>query len=66
MQLITQLRTDLAADTDVTAIFLAPTPRQLAALLRDQHGFEDTELGEDGLADLGLSAAEADAASFAD
>jgi amino acid adenylation domain-containing protein len=55
MRLITQLRNELAVDTDVTAIFLAPTPGQLAALLRDKHGLEDTELGEDGLAGLDLA-----------
>ena len=41
-------------DLDVAAVFLAPTPRQLAALLRDKHGLEDAELdaeGLDGLAD---------------
>jgi acyl carrier protein len=52
MQLITELRDTLAADLDVTAIFLTPTPQQLAALLRDKHGFEDTELGPDGVAGL--------------
>jgi amino acid adenylation domain-containing protein len=49
MQLITQLRGTLAVDLDVTAVFLTPTPRQLAGLLRDEHGFEDAELGEEGL-----------------
>ena len=49
MQLVARLRTDLAVDVDVPAIFLAPTPRQLAALLRDKYGLEDAELGEEGL-----------------
>jgi amino acid adenylation domain-containing protein len=49
MQLITRLRNELAVDIDVTAVFLAPTPRQLSAVLRDQHGLEDVELGEDGI-----------------
>jgi amino acid adenylation domain-containing protein len=44
MQLITQLRTVLDADLDVSAVFLTPTPQQLAELLRDKHGFEDQEL----------------------
>jgi len=48
MQLVAHLHTDLAVDTDVTAIFLAPTPRQLATLLREKHGFEDAELDADG------------------
>jgi thioesterase domain-containing protein len=33
MRLITRIRADLGVDTDVTAIFLAPTPGQLAARL---------------------------------
>jgi thioesterase domain-containing protein/acyl carrier protein len=49
MQLITRLHTDLAADADVSAIFLAPTPRQLAAFLREKNGLEDADLGEEGL-----------------
>jgi acyl carrier protein len=49
MQLITQLRAALAADLDVTAVFLTPTPQQLAGLLRDKHGFHDTDLGPDGI-----------------
>ncbi|MFL6162583.1 MAG: non-ribosomal peptide synthetase [Jatrophihabitantaceae bacterium] len=49
MQLVTRLRRDLAVDVDVTAIFLAPTPKQLAAVLRDKYGLEDVELDEQGL-----------------
>jgi amino acid adenylation domain-containing protein len=49
MQLVTQLRTALDVDLDVSAVFLTPTPRQLAALLRDQHGFQDADLGPEGL-----------------
>jgi amino acid adenylation domain-containing protein len=52
MRLITRLRNDLAVDADVTAIFLAPTPSQLAVLLRDKYGLDDVELDEDGLAGL--------------
>jgi len=48
MQLITGLRKDLAVDTDVTAIFLAPTAAQLAAVLRDKHGLPDSSIDEDG------------------
>ncbi|MCA2217971.1 non-ribosomal peptide synthetase [Jidongwangia harbinensis] len=46
MQLITRLRTDLAVDTDVTAIFLAPTPARLAVALRDRHGLVDADLDD--------------------
>ncbi|MFV2104310.1 non-ribosomal peptide synthetase [Micromonospora sp. LOL_024] len=49
MRLIARLRTELAVDADVTAVFLAPTPSQLSALLREKYGLEDVELGEDGL-----------------
>jgi amino acid adenylation domain-containing protein len=49
MRLITMLQDDLAVDIDVPTVFLAPTPRQLAGLLRDQHGLEDADLGADGL-----------------
>jgi amino acid adenylation domain-containing protein len=47
MQLVTQLRTVLDADLDVAAVFLTPTPRQLAGLLRDKHGFTDEEYLEE-------------------
>ncbi len=50
MLLITRLRTELAVDLDITAVFLTPTPRQLAAVLRDEHGFTDSDLGSDGVA----------------
>ncbi|WP_199511575.1 non-ribosomal peptide synthetase [Nucisporomicrobium flavum] len=46
MQLIAQLRKELAVDSDVSAIFLAPTPAQLTEMLRDRHGLEDTRLDE--------------------
>jgi amino acid adenylation domain-containing protein len=49
MQMVTRLRNDLAVDVDVTAIFLAPTPKQLATLLREKYGLEDVELDEQGL-----------------
>ena len=44
MQLIARLRTDLAVDPDVSTIFLAPTPADLAALLRTKHGLVDHPL----------------------
>ncbi|MFC6064418.1 non-ribosomal peptide synthetase [Streptomyces ochraceiscleroticus] len=46
MQLITSLRKDLAVDTDVTTIFLAPTVARLAAVLRDRHSLDDVPLDE--------------------
>jgi amino acid adenylation domain-containing protein len=49
MQLVTRLRSDLAVDVDVATVFLAPTPKQLSAVLRDKYGLEDVELGEQGL-----------------
>jgi amino acid adenylation domain-containing protein len=53
MQLIAKLRAALAVDLDVSVVFLAPTPQQLAALLRDKHGFDDADLGEEDLEELG-------------
>jgi hypothetical protein len=52
MQLITQVRAMLAVDLDITAVFLTPTPRQLAEVLRDKHGFADSDLGPDGVEGL--------------
>jgi acyl carrier protein len=49
MRLISVLGSELDVDLGVSAVFLAPTPRQLAALLRDKHGLDDEELGADGL-----------------
>jgi acyl carrier protein len=46
MQLVTQLREHLAVDLDVASVFLTPTPQQLAALLREKHGFDDEELAD--------------------
>jgi amino acid adenylation domain-containing protein len=52
MRLITELRSSLAVDLDITAVFLAPTPRELAGLLRDKHGFDDADLSEESLDSL--------------
>jgi amino acid adenylation domain-containing protein len=52
MRLITELRAALAVDLDITAVFLTPTPRQLAEVLRDKHGFADGDLGPDGVGGL--------------
>jgi amino acid adenylation domain-containing protein len=49
MRLVRMLDEELAVKIGVAAVFLAPTPRQLAALLRDEHGLEDAELGADGI-----------------
>ncbi|HEY3735054.1 MAG TPA: amino acid adenylation domain-containing protein [Streptosporangiaceae bacterium] len=57
MQLITKLRSTLAVDLDISDVFLTPTPQQLAGLLRGKHGFEDSDLGPDGIAGLPASAA---------
>ncbi len=53
MQLITELRRTLAVDLDVTAVFLAPAPRQLAALLAAEHGFADSVLDDPALDEIG-------------
>jgi amino acid adenylation domain-containing protein len=55
MRLIQKIDDQFDVGLDVASVFLAPTPRQLAALLRDKHGYEDEELGAggiDGLADV--------------
>jgi acyl-coenzyme A synthetase/AMP-(fatty) acid ligase len=52
LQLIAQLYAALAVDLDVSAVFLAPTAQQLAAVLRDQHGFDDADLDEESVEDL--------------
>lgn len=44
MQLVARLRSDLAVDIDVTAVFQAPAARQLAVFLRDRQGLDDVEL----------------------
>ena len=47
MRLITMMAEELEVDIGVAEVFLAPTPRQLAALLRDKHGLEDVDLDEE-------------------
>jgi acyl-coenzyme A synthetase/AMP-(fatty) acid ligase/acyl carrier protein len=49
MSLLTMMDDELEVDIGAAAVFLAPTPRQLAALLRDQHGLEDADLDEEGV-----------------
>jgi amino acid adenylation domain-containing protein len=52
MRLVTELRAGLGVDLDVATVFLNPAPRQLAAVLRDKHGFADSDLGPDGVEGL--------------
>jgi len=52
MQLVSELRAALAVDLDISAVFLSPAPRQLATVLRDKHGFADSDLGPDVAAGL--------------
>jgi amino acid adenylation domain-containing protein len=49
MRLVTQLDEELDIDLNVASVFLAPTPRQLAAHLCEAHGLQDVDLGEDGI-----------------
>jgi amino acid adenylation domain-containing protein len=43
MSLVSVLDAELDVDVGPAAVFLAPTPRQLAALLRTEHGLDDEE-----------------------
>jgi acyl-coenzyme A synthetase/AMP-(fatty) acid ligase/acyl carrier protein len=43
MRMIGVLDQELGVEVGAASVFVAPTPRQLAALLRDQHGFSDGE-----------------------
>jgi amino acid adenylation domain-containing protein len=52
MQLIARLRTAVGADLSISTVFLSPAPCQLAAVLRDEHGYHDADLGPDGVAGL--------------
>jgi amino acid adenylation domain-containing protein len=52
LQLIARLYSELAVDLDVSSVFLNPTAQQLAAVLRDKHGFDDADLDEESLDDL--------------
>jgi amino acid adenylation domain-containing protein len=60
MRLVTELRSSLAVDLDVSAIFVTPAPQQLAGLLRDQHGLDDAELTDESLDNLTSEAGAAD------
>ncbi len=52
MRLISLIDEELQADIGAAALFLAPTPRQLAALLRDKHGLDDADLDEESIEGL--------------
>jgi amino acid adenylation domain-containing protein len=52
MRLVVLLQEELAVDVAVAAVFRAPSPRDLAAVLRDEHGMQDADLGPDGLEGL--------------
>ena len=45
MRLIGVLDEELGVEVGAASVFVAPTPRKLAALLRDEHGFSDGEPG---------------------
>jgi amino acid adenylation domain-containing protein len=49
MRLISMIDDELEVDVGAAAVFLAPTPRQLAAVLRDKHGLPDDDLGAEGI-----------------
>jgi amino acid adenylation domain-containing protein len=59
MQLITRLRDELLVDTDLTAIFLAPSPAGLAVVLREVYDIVDSSL------DSGVEAAAEERATSA-
>jgi amino acid adenylation domain-containing protein len=48
MRLVSILDDELEVDVGGAAVFLAPTPRRLAALLRDQHGLDEAGPGAEG------------------
>jgi acyl carrier protein len=49
MRMVTMVDNELGIDIGTAAMFLAPNPRQLAALLRDKHGLRDAELDAIGV-----------------
>jgi amino acid adenylation domain-containing protein len=54
MRLIGVMAEELEVDIGVAEVFLAPTPRQLAALLRDSRGFDDAPLDDAAAGDTAL------------
>jgi amino acid adenylation domain-containing protein len=53
MRLVGELSSELEIDVGVSAVFLAPAPRQLAAMLCDEHGLRDEALQDIDPGDLG-------------
>jgi amino acid adenylation domain-containing protein len=49
MRLIGVLDQEFGLEVGAASVFVAPTPRQLAALLRDEHGFSDGEPATGGI-----------------
>jgi acyl-CoA synthetase (AMP-forming)/AMP-acid ligase II/acyl carrier protein len=47
MRLVSVMAEELEVDIGVADVFLARTPRQLAALLRDKHNLEDADLDDE-------------------
>ena len=45
MRLISVLDEELGVEVGPASVFVAPSPRKLAALLRDKHGFSDADPG---------------------
>jgi acyl carrier protein len=64
MRLVTQLSEELAVDADVTAIFLSPTPAQLAEHLRDTQDIDDSDLDDADWQELEAVGAEAAADDY--
>jgi acyl carrier protein len=52
MRLISLVDEELEVDIGAVAVFLAPTARQLAALLRDKHGLDDADLEDESIEGL--------------
>ncbi|HEY1917769.1 MAG TPA: amino acid adenylation domain-containing protein [Streptosporangiaceae bacterium] len=56
MRLVAMMDDELDVDLDVASVFLAPSPRELGALLRDKHGFTDAATDElTGTVDPGVA-----------
>ena len=58
MRLTSMMSDELEVDIGVAEVFQAPTPRQLAVLLRDSHGMDDASLDEESIEELDESAPE--------
>ena len=58
MRLTSMMSDELEVDIGVAEVFQAPTPRQLAGLLRDGHGMDDAGLDEESIEELDEAAPE--------